>query len=277
MKTCGIRGFISMSDTKLVAIINITPDSFSDGGDMFSPLAALNAIERAVAAGATVIDVGAESTRPGAQSLAWEEEWNRLEPVAMHMAGAVKGRAEISVDTRHAATVREILPYGISWVNDVSGFLNPDMVEVVVASQCRLVVMHSLTVPANSAIVLPADVDVVAEVLAFGQRRIAELWAAGIARERIIFDPGVGFGKTAEQSVALLKDIDIFHRLGVPLLVGHSRKSFLKAWDATLDRDAATLEVSRYLVSQGVDYLRVHDVPAHAALRAQANRRVHDA
>lgn len=255
-----------MSETQLVAIVNITPDSFSDGGQAFSPLAALKAIEGHIEAGAHVVDVGAESTRPGAESLAWEEEWNRLEPVAMHLAGAVQGRAIISVDTRHANTVRSILPYGISWVNDVSGFSDPDMVDAVAGSDCRLVVMHSLTVPANQAVVMEEGCDVVAEVMDFAQRRIAALWAMGVGRERIIFDPGVGFGKTAEQSVALIKGISAFRALGVPLLVGHSRKSFLTAWGGVRDRDLATLEVSRYLISQAVEYLRVHDVAAHVPL-----------
>ncbi len=266
-----------MTDTKLVAIVNITPDSFSDAGSLFSPQAALKAVEMFIGQGAEVVDLGAESTRPGAESLSWEEEWNRLEPVAMHIAGAVKRRAAVSIDTRHAATVREILPYGVDWVNDVSGFSDPDMVEAVVATECRLVVMHSLTVPANPAVVLAEDADAVAEVLAFGQRRIAELWARGIARERVIFDPGVGFGKTAAQSVALLKNIAAFKALGVPLLVGHSRKSFLKLWNGVLDKDEATLDVSRWLISQGVDFLRVHDVAAHTKLLRQGNKRAHDA
>lgn len=266
-----------MSKTKLVAIINITPDSFSDGGDNFSPLSALESVAKYIEDGASVVDLGAESTRPGAESLNHYEEWNRLEPVVMHLAGAVQDRAIASIDTRHAQTVREVLPYGFGWVNDVSGFGDPDMVEVIAESDCRLVVMHSLTVPANTRVVLPEECNPVAEVLAFGEARIAALEAAGIDRSRIIFDPGVGFGKTAEQSVLLLKNIAAFRALGVPLLVGHSRKSFLPLWGGSKNRDEATLEVSRYLISQGVEYLRVHDVAAHAALLAHGNGRAHDA
>lgn len=252
--------------SKLVGIVNITPDSFSDGGDTFSPQAALAAVERLIRDGASVVDIGAESTRPGATPLSWEEEWNRLEPVVMHLAGAVQDKALVSIDTRHAQTVREVLPYGVHWINDVSGFTDPDIVEAVIQADCKLVVMHSLTVPANPEVVMPADCDVVAEVLAFAQGCITILEAVGIARERIIFDPGVGFGKTAVQSVALLRGIDAFRALGVPLFVGHSRKSFLSAWSGEADRDKATLEVSKYLISKGVEYLRVHDVAAHKAL-----------
>lgn len=257
--------------TELVAIVNVTPDSFSDGGANFSPLAALKAVEKHIEAGAGVVDIGAESTRPGAEMVSPDEEWNRLEPVVMHLAGAVQGRAKVSIDTRHAQTAREALAYGVAWVNDVSGFGDPDMVEAVAGSDCKLVVMHSLTVPANPAVVLDEGRDAVAEVLEWGERRIAALWAQGIARERVIFDPGVGFGKTAEQSVALLKGIVAFRALGVKLFVGHSRKSFLSAWSGEKDRDKATLEVSRYLIGQGVEYLRVHDVKAHVKLLGRAD------
>lgn len=257
-----------MAETQLVAIVNVTPDSFSDGGDAFSPAAALQAVEKHIAAGAHVVDIGAESTRPGAQAVSWEEEWNRLEPVAMHLHGAIRGRALASIDTRHAATAREALACGFAWVNDVSGFSDPAMVAAVAASDCRLVVTHSLSVPADPGVVLDAACDPVAEVLNWAQARLLRLERAGIARGRMLFDPGVGFGKTAEQSVALIRHIGAFHVLGVPLLVGHSRKSFLKAWGGPADRDGATLEVSRYLMAQGVEYLRVHDVSAHRALRA---------
>ncbi|MBY0407466.1 MAG: dihydropteroate synthase [Rickettsiales bacterium] len=251
---------------QLVGIVNITPDSFSDGGEYFTPLSALQAVEQLIEDGASVVDIGAESTRPGAEPLSWMVEWNRLEPVMTHLAGAVQGRAHISVDSRHAETITEALPYGIHWVNDVSGFGSPDMVRTVADAECTLVVMHSLTVPANKDVVLAEDCDPVLEVLAWAENRIAALVQAGIAKERIIFDPGVGFGKTGAQSVALLKNISAFHVLGVPLLVGHSRKSFLPMWGGSEDRDAATLEVSQYLMEQGVAYLRVHDVAAHAAL-----------
>ncbi len=122
-------------------------------------------------------------------------------------------------------------------------------------------VVHSLTVPADKNIVMPESADVVQDIIAFAQKRIDALQKSGIARERIIFDPGIGFGKTAEQSLAILRNIEKFRALSVPILVGHSRKSCLAAFGS--DRDEATLTVSQYLVREGIDYLRVHDVARH--------------
>jgi len=239
--------------TKLVAILNLTPDSFSDGGLHTDPHAS---IKRMREEGADIIDIGAESTRPGATPLTPEEEWQRLAPVLKSLP-----KAPFSIDTRHAATAQKSLAHGASWINDVSGFSDPAMVAAVKNTDCKLVVMHSLTVPADKSIVMADDADVVAEILSFAKARIAALETAGIARSRIIFDPGIGFGKTAAQSLTLLQHISALRACGVPLLIGHSRKSFL-----TGDRDTATLAISKQLIAQGIDYLRVHDVAAHRAL-----------
>ena len=247
---------------KLMGIINVTPDSFSDARAHFDADAALVAIARLIEEGTDVIDIGAESTRPGATPITAEEEWQRLEPVLAQLSrfsGAV-----FSVDTRHGETARKALGLGIGWINDVSGFADVAMVEAVKDSQCRLVVMHSLSVPADKNIVLSESADVIEEVIAFAQKRFAALKAAGIARERLIFDPGIGFGKTAAQSLALLRDIKCLNVLGVPLLVGHSRKSFLGGVLAA--RDDATLVVSHYLADCGVEYVRVHDVARHHSM-----------
>lgn len=246
---------------KIVAIINVTPDSFSDGGEAFAPQDALAAIAHAINDGADLIDIGAESTRPGATPLPADDEWARLAPV---LTGIFALDFPFSVDTRHALTAAKSLIYDASWINDVSGFASPAMIEAVKNTPCRLVVMHSLSVPADKSVVLPEETDVVAEVLGWGRARIATLEAAGISRDRIIFDPGIGFGKTAKQSRTLIDNIAAFKALGVPLLVGHSRKSFLGA--SPEERDEKTLEVSRFLAAQGVDYLRVHDVLAHKSL-----------
>lgn len=251
--------------TRLVGIVNVTPDSFSDGGRHFSARDAVAAIGALAKAGAAVVDVGAESTRPGAQALSWAEEWQRLEPV---FAALPKGRkVKLSLDSYHPQTVERALPH-IDWINDVTGFSDGLMVRLAAESACRVVVMHALTVPADAAVVLPPDADVIAELLAFGRRRIEALRKAGIDTARIIFDPGVGFGKTAAQSLRIVQEVAAFKALGVALLVGHSRKSFLKELGA--DRDAATLQVSRQLMAAGVDYLRVHDVAAHVALLGAA-------
>ena len=247
-----------MSRTKLMGIINVTPDSFSDGGQNYAPQAALAAIEQLIADGAHIIDIGAESTRPGATPLGHEEEWERLAPVLFQLSRFKD--VQFSLDTRHAQTVHKALPY-VHWVNDISGLADAAMLDAVRGSSCKLVLMHSLSVPADKAVVLPEDADVVAEVLGFAKGRIASLDAAGIARDRLVFDVGIGFGKTPVQSLALLRDIDQFAELEVPLLVGHSRKSFLAGLAA--DRDEATLAVSQYLATKNTDYLRVHDVASH--------------
>lgn len=248
-----------MSHTQLMGIVNLTPDSFSDGGQHFAPEAALAALARMAAEGASVIDIGAESTRPGATPLSHEEEWQRLAPVLSQLP-ALAG-VEYSLDTRHAATAQKALSLGVHWINDVSGFADPAMRAAVRDSSCKLVVMHSLSVPADKQVTLPEQVDVVAELLAFASARIAELLAEGIAKERIIFDIGIGFGKTPVQCMKLLHDIEHFKELEVKLLVGHSRKSFLAGLSG--NRDEATLAVSQYLMTKQVDYLRVHDVAAH--------------
>lgn len=249
-----------MANTQLVGILNLTPDSFSDGGESFSPIDAVKTVCRHMEAGAEVLDIGAESTRPGATPIDSEEEWARLAPMLTVLP--LGGDVQFSVDTRHPETAERALDLGVDWINDVSGFSNPDMLAVVRDADCQLVVMHSLSVPADKNIVLPESVDPVQEVLHFARSRLKRLQNAGIDRDRIIFDPGIGFGKTVKQSRALIDRISEFHVLGVPLLVGHSRKSFLGEGD----RDAATLAVSRQLIAAGVDYLRVHDVASHRAL-----------
>jgi dihydropteroate synthase len=252
-------------ETQLVAIVNVTPDSFSDGGRAFAPHDALAAIERFCAEGADVIDIGAESTRPGATAITPEEEWARLAPI---LAERKRFKIRFSIDTRRAATAKQALLAGADWINDVAGFADPAMVAAVRDSDCRLVVMHSLSVPADTSIVLPISADPVQEVLAWAQARLEKLQQAGIKRERLIFDPGIGFGKTAEHSRTLLERIGEFKALGVPLLVGHSRKSFLGGGD----RDKATLAVSQQLMAKGIDFLRVHDIAAHRPLAGREAR-----
>lgn len=244
--------------TKLVGIVNVTPDSFSDGGQNEQLDAALETIARMVEDGADVIDIGAESTRPGATPIDAATEWSRLEHLLPKLE---QFDVDFSLDTRHAETARKAAAYNITYLNDVSGFDSPAMVEAARDSDCKLIVMHSLSVPADKNLVLPESLDVVEELLHFAHARFATLEAAGIRRDRLIFDPGIGFGKTPKQSLALLRDIALLDELGVPVLVGHSRKSFLSEFKG--NRDDATLFVSHHLARSGVDYLRIHDVARH--------------
>ncbi len=240
----------------LVGIINITPDSFSDGGVNLDPAVALENIYNLINDGADVIDIGAESTRPMAVPISQEEEWARLETV---MPSIKKLPVPVSIDTRYAKTAEKAILHGAGWINDVSGFSSTDMVDAVRDSDCKLVVMHSLSVPADKNIVLPLDCDPVEFLISWAERRFADLKAAGIDRERIIFDPGIGFGKNAGQSNAIIQGVGRFKVLGVPILIGHSRKSFLGANSG----DDATVKTSHFLADNGVDYLRVHNIRRH--------------
>lgn len=251
----------------LVGILNITPDSFSDGGQYTTVELAVAQVQAMIKAGAAVVDIGAESTRPGATPLTHAQEWQRLAPVLEALRTMP---ITLSVDTYHPETASKALALGVQWINDVSGFTNPAMVKAVQGSEAMLVVMHHVSVPARKEKVIPENKDVVEEVLRFARERMMSLTGASIAPERIIFDPGIGFGKTAKQSLQLLKHIAAFKTLGVKLLVGHSRKSCFTELcpSEAAERDPETLAASLYLAQKGVDYLRVHNIEAHAkALR----------
>ncbi len=253
--------------TQCVGILNITPDSFSDGNLYLKPEEAVHHAQQMVNDGARVIDIGAESTRPGATPLRPDEEWRRLKPVleALQKYGL---SAQISVDTRHAGTAAKALELGAAWINDVSGLSTPAMLDAVKHSTCKLVLMHNLGVPASKDFLLPDDVDVIATLIAWFNEKIKYCEDAGIARSRLILDPGIGFGKTAEQSLQLIKRVSELKALGLPLLYGHSRKSFLAmlTQKPASERDAETALITGYLAANKVDYVRVH----HVALNREA-------
>ncbi len=215
-------------------------------------------------AGASVVDIGAQSTRPGAQILSAEEEWRRIAPLSQAL-GTRASSVVFSMDTFHPENAVRALDAGFGWINDVSGG-TPEMLRAVKPyGEAILVLMHSLAVPADKNVTLPEFCDPVREVVAWGNRTLQEATQAGITQDRVILDPGIGFGKTAEQSLELIRRCAGFLDWEVPVLIGHSRKSFLKALagDDMRDRDTATLSLSAYLALQGMDYLRVHDVKPH--------------
>jgi len=248
--------------TKIAGILNFTPDSFSDGGKFASVPTALARIEEMVEEGADIIDIGAESTRPGAAALSASEEWERLEPLMQEltMSGAI-----YSIDTRHAENAARALDLGFYWINDVSGFKDQKMIEVVKPYDCKLVMMHSLTVPADKNVTIPEDADVIETLLDWCKSHLSRLERAGIRKHRLIMDPGIGFGKTLKQSGQIIERVTELKACGLPMLIGHSRKSFLGEGD----KDAKTLAVSRHMIGKDVEYLRVHDVAGHVALRGQ--------
>lgn len=255
--------------TQLVGILNVTPDSFSDGGEYFSADVAIRAAEQLLLEGADVLDIGAESTRPNAAPVSANEEWARLKDALPHIISVAHAHGKIvSIDTRHSSTAMKALELGVDWINDVTGFTNPDMIAAVKDSTCKLVLMHSLSIPADPNITLPADADPVAIVSEFFASQIELLTKAGIMRDRIILDPGIGFGKSAEHSLALVRRAAEFHKFGLPVLIGHSRKSFMKLLtDAPAqERDEVTLQLSKDIIQQHIQYLRVHNIPKHKAL-----------
>ncbi|TAK72848.1 MAG: dihydropteroate synthase [Gammaproteobacteria bacterium] len=254
---------------RLVGVVNVTPDSFSDGGQFVSADHALAHALLLVNSGAEIIDIGAESTAPKAAPLEVATEWARLEPILLALKNARESfliPPKISVDTRHTEVAAKALAMGVDWINDVTGLQDPAMQEIVLHSNADCVVMHHMSIPASRDVVLPRDQDVVELVYEWGAKQLESLERRGIPRERMIFDPGVGFGKVPEHSLMLVKEAETFKQLGVRLLIGHSRKSFLSLFTGhpAAERDVETIAMSFYLAKHQVDYLRVHEVEMSA-------------
>lgn len=254
---------------QLMGIVNVTPDSFSDGGQYAEASVAVEHALQLVADGADILDVGGESTRPGAIPVPLEEELRRVVPVVRELAR--KTTTPISIDTSKAEVAWQCLAAGATIVNDISGLtFDARMQEVCRASDCGIIMMHIQGTPQTMQ-ADPRYDNVVAELRQHFQQRLAELSDNGIDSERIALDPGIGFGKTAEHNLELLAHIDEFHQLGRPILIGHSRKRFLKkVLGREIDeRSLGTVGVSIALAAQQVEFLRVHDVRAtHDALLA---------
>lgn len=250
---------------QLVGIINVTPDSFSDGGECLKLENAIQQAIRLMQGGAEIIDIGAESTAPHATAIDAETEWKRLAPILIaikEIQQTLPIQPKISIDTRHALTAERALALGVDWINDVSGLDSPDMQSLIAAAKVDCVVMHHLSLPERRDHILPRNQNPIPLVYEWGQRRIETLERVGIAREKIIFDPGIGFGKVAEQSLAILQNVQAFKSWDVRLLIGHSRKTFLSLLTALpfAERDLETAVISIPLAKMGVDYLRVHHV-----------------
>ncbi len=254
---------IAVSRSLWMAIVNATPDSFSDGGRE-------NVVEHALSLlqnGADVLDVGGESTRPGSVPIDPEEEISRISPV---IRGILKKCLEynlpkpfLSVDTYHPQTAAFALENGVEMINDVSGAESPEMIRLIQKHGAAVCFMHKQGVPQTMQDA-PHYENVLEEVFEYLLQRRDALLAAGVSEENLIADPGIGFGKTLEQNWTLIQNISRFHKLNIPILVGHSRKRFLqKIIDRTpgITRDEATREVSRFLVQQNVQILRTHVKP----------------
>jgi dihydropteroate synthase len=246
----------------VMGILNVTPDSFSDGGKFLGPEAAIEHGLRLAAEGADILDVGGESTRPYSRPVAPREELDRVLPVIAALVPRLL--IPISIDTSKALVAREAIAAGAEILNDITALQgDPQMLDVARGSQVGLCVMHMRGTPQTMQD-NPVYDDVVAEVFEFLRQRRDALLAAGIEPARIAIDPGIGFGKTHEHNLALLAHCHEFHALGCPLLVGHSRKGFIGKLigDKAADTTAGTIGVSLALANQGVQILRVHDVAA---------------
>ncbi len=251
----------------LMGIVNVTPDSFSDGGRFFDATAAVEHGLQLAAEGADILDVGGESTRPGSMPVDAAEELRRVMPVVEGLCK--KTEVPVSIDTSKASVARRAIDAGAHIINDVTALAgDPAMIPLAAETGCGVCAMHCRGTPRTMQD-NPVYADVVAEVLEYLRTRRDALLAAGIERDRIALDPGIGFGKTTEHNLQLLANARRFHRLGCPLLFGHSRKRFLAEVTRRddSDRTAGTIGVALALARHEVQILRVHDVAAvHEAL-----------
>lgn len=246
--------------TRIMGILNVTPDSFSDGGNFHDLNAALMQAEALIAAGADIIDLGGESTRPYAEPVSLEDELARTIPVIRAIRS--KHSIPISIDTTKAEVARQALEAGADIINDISALLkDPAMIDVARDSDVPVIIMHMQGSPSDMQD-RPAYDNVIDEIVAFFTERIEWMTSQGVARNRIILDPGIGFGKTIDHNLSIIKHLDQFKSLNLPVLLGHSRKNFLGILTGleAERRDLPTAVISALSVDRQADIIRVHDV-----------------
>ena len=245
----------------LMGILNLTPDSFSDGGLFVDPEKAIAHAKALEQAGASFIDLGAASTRPGTKIISHEEEWQRLSSVLPAL-----NALHLSLDTYHNETaLRALRQYDLALINFQGDTISGELAQEIEQQKKQLVIMHHLGLPPSRTQVIPYEDDPIQHILSWAQTKIEELESKGLDRTRLILDPGIGFGKTALQNMLLLKRVQELKKAGLPLLVGHSRKSFMQLFSCKepSDRDLESAALSLYLAREGVEYLRVHNVELH--------------
>ena len=251
---------LALDRTLIMGVVNVTPDSFSDGGHYLSLDAALAHAQRLIDEGADLLDIGGESTRPGAAAVSLEEERRRVLPV---LEALLLANIPLSVDTQKPELMREAAAAGAAMINDVNGFEAADALQAVSGSDCAICIMHKQGRPQTMQ-QAPQYRDVVAEVDGYLRGRVAAAEAAGIARSRIVVDPGFGFGKTLEHNLALLRELNRVAAAGVPVLAGLSRKSMVGALTGREVGGRVFGSVAAALIAaqHGAAILRVHDVAA---------------
>ncbi|HXN07482.1 MAG TPA: dihydropteroate synthase [Nitrospiria bacterium] len=245
--------------TRVMGILNITPDSFFDGGKYLNAEEAVSRALQMESEGADIIDIGGESSRPGAQEMGAEEESARILPVIKALASRLN--IPISIDSRNSGVAQQALEAGASMINDIGGLRSPGMIKAAADSGVPVVLMHMqndpLTMQSN-----PAYESVVSDLLAFFRERVEAVNRAGISNDRIVIDPGIGFGKNIDHNLEILKNLSRFHELGFPLLIGTSNKSFIgKILDLRVDqRSEGSLATVSLAAWMGIQIVRVHDV-----------------
>jgi len=252
-----------------MGVVNVTPDSFSDGGDNVDPDVAAATARRLLAEGAALVDIGGESTRPGAEAVSVEEELQRVLPVLEQLSGV-----PVSIDTSKAEVARQALAAGAMLVNDVTALRgDPDLAGAIADAGAYVCLMHMQGEPRTMQ-VAPRYDDVVAEVAGFLEDRLAVAVAAGIPEDHVCLDPGIGFGKTPDQNLELIRGLERLCRIGRPVLVGLSRKSTLARVlgdpSATVGTDAASVGAAVAAFDRGATIFRAHDVAAHVEALAAA-------
>ncbi|AFZ18002.1 dihydropteroate synthase [Allocoleopsis franciscana] len=247
--------------TYLMGVLNVTPDSFSDGGEFYAPVAALAQAQRLVEAGADLIDIGGQSTRPGAEQVSVEEELHRVLSVVQSVRSQLS--VPISVDTTRAVVAQRAVEAGADMVNDISGgTFDPDMLSTVAQLGVPIVLMHIRGTPQTMQQLTDYQ-DLIGDIYGFLEGQLAAAERAGIERSRLIIDPGIGFAKTLEQNLEILRQLPAFRALGVPILVGVSRKSFIGRLINQPDpkgRVWGTAAACCGAIAGTADILRVHDV-----------------
>jgi len=255
------KSYLDFKIPAIMGILNITPDSFSDGGKYFSkPSIAIQNAIKMQKMGADIIDIGAESTRPGALPIKPEVEIKRLKPIIL---GLKKKKLNISIDTRNSLTMKFALDNGVKIINDVSALNHdPESINVIKNSKCFIILMHMQGNPQTMQ-KNPKYNFAPRDIYFFLKKQIIKCEKNGIKKNRIIIDPGIGFGKTNKHNIQILQNLKIFHKLGCNILIGLSRKKFisdLSKKEEPVDRIPGTIAANQYALEQGVGIIRVHDV-----------------
>ncbi len=260
-----LKGF--SPSPQIVGIINITPDSFSDGGKYFNLEKAFSQIETLSRDGASIIDIGAQSTKQGAVPLTAKQEWQRLKPLLELLSlnfSKKRIRPQISLDSFYPEIFQKAFSiYPLDWINNIKATFSKDLIKLILQNKSKIVLTHTLGIPPTKEKILPFDTPPMENVLNWAKREIQRLESFGISKEHIIIDPGIGFGKSKFQSMQLLQNICQLKTLGCEILVGHSRKLKLVSLETAENRDLETLGISHMLQEQSLDYIRVHNVDMH--------------